>query len=151
MGTIAKIRHETVIEPESTSKSIKKRSISQLADELGELHRKKVALLADPVFTRYDEIESEIRDRVNEGYDPESEIRIRSKHWTINVGPAFKQPRKIKDIEKLRKLLGDPLFMRLVNVNVTEVEVYIPEEERAKLIIDPGYTERRHFKFRPRM
>lgn len=119
-------------------------TIEQLADAYGSLHDRTQAALTDPIFARYAEVEKELAERIKSEFEPTNALEIKGEHWHLDVGAAAKAPAKVKDMHKVRKFLGDKLFVELVSITLSNLKKYLNPEQLVQVLDeDTGYTDRR--------
>jgi hypothetical protein len=119
-------------------------SLFQLADLYGKLSERKAMLMADPVFTRFAEVESKLKAKVASSYNPEDSVEIRGKLFTVTVGAAALAARTVKSGREAMKIMGEAMFFRLAKITVKDIEKHLTSAQAEKLILPgDGYIEAR--------
>lgn len=145
--TKAKAAPAPIVESTEEGQSIldpSKLSIEELADLYGSLEDQTTALLANPVFTKFEQIKKELTARLAEDFEPTDSLTITGSKWLLDVGAAAKNPGKLTDVAKLMSFLGVETFCKLAKVNLTDITKYCTPEQVSQVVdSDTGYSNRR--------
>lgn len=117
-------------------------TLEQLADHYGTLKDRADALLQDPVFVHLEEATKELKAHLA-AFNHDSVVSIKGSHWLIKAGVCSASPRKIVDVAKVMKFLGEKPFLSVVTVPVTAATKYLTPDQLAEVISPLAYTENR--------
>lgn len=118
--------------------------LEELADMYGSLEDRCNALMADPVFTLFQEVKREFDERIANDYDPLDGLTVSGKHWLLEVGVAAKNPAKLKDAAMAAKMLGQEVFNKIAKVTLADLGKYLTGEQYDKVVdTKTGYSSRR--------
>ncbi len=141
-STLPKVESsETMIE-----KDISEYSLEELADAYGSLKDQIDAILANPIFTRFDLVEKELKERLKETLEPTDSATIQGEHWVLEVSPCGRNPRKLKPdaIPKIQAYVGNEVFYKIAKVNISDCEKYLtPQQLTEVLETDTGFSSSR--------
>lgn len=119
-------------------------TMEQLADQYGSLKDQIDAVMSNPVFAKFGEIEKELDSRLATEYEPDDVLTIKGQHWILEIGSAAKAPAKLKDIPKLASFLGIDTFYKIAKVTLTDAKKYCTPDQLDQVLDDnTGYTSRR--------
>jgi len=119
-------------------------SLEQLADLYGDLEDKTTAAMANPIFTRFAEVQKELAARLANQYEPTDSLEVKGAHWILEIGAAARNPSQLKDTYKLAGFLGQDTFYKIAKVTLTDVKKYCTPEQMAEVVEDnTGYGSRR--------
>lgn len=119
-------------------------SLEQLADLYGDLQDKTTAAMANPIFTRFAEVQKELADRLAAAYEPTDSLEVKGAHWKLEIGVAARNPSQLKDTFKLAGFLGQETFYKVAKVTLTDVKKYCTPEQITQVVDDDtGYSSRR--------
>lgn len=119
-------------------------STEELADQYGSLEDQIEALMANPVFAKFDEVKKELDKRLVNDFEPLDILTIKGAHWTLEIGAAARNPAKLTDVPKLASFLGMETFYKIAKVTLTDVKKYCTPDQVA-LVVDEeqGFNSRR--------
>lgn len=124
-----------------------KLSMEQLADLYGTLEDQINAIPVNPIYNQFAEVQKELMARIkSEGYDPQDVIAVKGQHWTLNIGAAAKNPRKLFDIAipMIHNFVGSETFNKIAKVNLSDVDKYLTLGQIEQVVDnDTGYADRR--------
>lgn len=117
-------------EVSKVTKSVLSLDLKEKVDRYGDLK-----LLLDSMKSTIEEFEVIKADLVktSESEDAASEVTLRGDRHIVTLG-AKPIDRKITDVNKVRELLGDEVFMKLASVTLTNIDKYISEAEQSAFI-----------------
>lgn len=128
---------ETVAAPEELD-------FEQLADLYGSLEDQVNALLANPVFTKFEEVKKVLASKLALEVEPEETATIKGAHWVLDVGVAAKNARKVTNIPQVQAFLGAETFAKVAKVNISDLEKYLTPDQLAQVVDDDtGYSNKR--------
>ena len=117
--------------------------VEELADAYGNLEDAVNALMTNPIFTRWTEVQKELTKRLT-NYEPADKVEIKGAHYLLEIGVAARNPAELSDKEKLRTIMGEEVFLKCATENLSDVKAYLtPEQLKEVLNEDTGYSTRR--------
>lgn len=123
-------------------------TVVELAEEYCKLIEKRNALLEDPIFAQVTEMETKLKAELVKDFGRDSILELRTPTYTVEVGPCAKAARKIKNMARVFKLLGEKNFLAICKINIGDLERNVaPKILKNLLTQDNGYLEKRDIKF----
>lgn len=127
--------------------------ISDLIEQAGALKPE-----ADKIIAKIDALKKQLdpytkamgklADAVKElGLDPAVEAQEISPNFVARIGKCSKK-REVKDMAKVRELLGDEVFLFLAKVNLGDLDAYLTPPQLTQ-VIEEGYSESRKVTVEP--
>lgn len=124
------------------------RDVCELAEEYCKLVEQRNAVLENPIFAQVSEMEAKLKAKLVEDFGRDSILELRTTTFTVEVGPCAKAARKIKNMARVFKLLGEKNFLQICKINIGELEKHVaPNILKRLLTSDNGYLEKRDIKF----
>lgn len=149
--TITKQKQEEKVAslvPEQAEKTLDQLEDGELADLYGTLKDQLDALKMNPAFAKFDLVAKELVKRLaDSGAEPLDTCTLQGKHWSLEIGAAAANPRKIKDgaVLTIQSMLGASTFAQLAKVSIGDLEKYLtPEQLESVLNSDTGYSTKRN-------
>lgn len=143
--TITKLK-EPPAEKQEIATDVTELTPEDLADQYGALQDQVGALLANPVFTRFEQVKKELSSRLEAELEPTDTAEITGQNWLLEIGVAAKNSRALKPgaIPLIQKFLGVETFAKIAKVSISDCEKYLTPEQVDKTIsTDTGYSSRR--------
>ena len=130
--------------PEVAVKKLEDYSLEELADSYGSLEDQIAAAKQNPIYVKFDLVAKELAKRLKDEMEAEDTAEIQGEHWLLEVGACAKNPRAVKDLPAIKKMLGEEAFLKLVKVNLGDLDKYLLPEQLAKVVdSDTGFGTRR--------
>jgi len=117
-------------------------SDEDLADRYGSLEDQIQALTSNPLYAQFALVQEELKARMAK-YDATDLIKIKGKHWLLDISACSKSPRKVTDNANVAKMLGNEVFMTIAKVTVGDAEKYLTPEQLQKVVSPESYTSNR--------
>ena len=99
-----------------------------LVDEIGDLKKKVAKLKENPIHGQLAEKTSELKDILENGLGGDEARNEQGERFKAKLG-AKSNVRVIKDLAKIREMLGDELFMELASVGIGDLDKYLTPDQ----------------------
>lgn len=134
---LPKVEADVLVDPTELSDE-------DLADQYGQLEDQVNALKQNPVFTRFEEVQKVLAERLKSNFEPSDALTMKGKHWLLEIGVAAKNSAEVVDKPMIQLFLGQAVFFELAKFNLSDLKKYLTPEQLAKVTnSDTGYSTRR--------
>lgn len=109
--------------------------IAELVDRMGDLEERLAAynMEIEPLAEELLQIRKELLNHVDNQVPPDHTLTLAGQIYRV-LFSARSWRREIKDIELVRKFLGNKLFMSLASVSLGSIDKYMPGDQQAQCI-----------------